>query len=385
MATVNTIIVLRNDSTSKWEKSSYILEKGELGVGYVYEADGVTVKHVIVKSGDGEHSWASLPQVEGVFEEDLTLTYTFGKYAPQNGFVKVPATGKTTSELILDAFAVTEDPDVGDPEITLSASAVIADKEIGSYITGLKWEGGFTTGSYEYGSVDAANPETKYTDTGTGLTNTSDTWSVSNSIDTQTATTEDGTFTLLSDDYIQITSESSKTYATINTKTSYPQSPRIPVNNVGAPVSGLRIAAATDVAKSANVNVTAYRKPFWAVLTTPFAETKNDAGAVTAVAVTSADIRGFSGKGTSTQGFPTTLAVPEGSRQVIFAAKAGAYKSLTAKDGNAQDATVTFTKLASAVDVNGANNYTATKYDLWVVTWGDPIASAKALKLTWTK
>lgn len=380
MGMVNTIIVLRNDSTSKWEKSTYILEKGELGIGYVYENDGVTVKNVIVKSGDGEHIWAALPQVEGVFEEDLILTYSFGKYSPQNGFVKVPATGKTTSELLLDAFSVTEDPDVTNPEVTLSASAVIADKEIGSYITGLKWEGGFTTGSYEFGSVNATNPETKYTDTDTGLTSSSDTWSVSNSIDTQTATTEDGTFTLDSANYIQVNSESSKTYATINTKTSYPQSPRIPVNNVGSPVESLRIAAVTDEAHTANINVTGYRKPFWGI--------KAAGAAIDPANITSAQVRALGKSGTATKGLPTTTAsapyvVAAGSQQVFFLAKAGTYTSLTATDAAAMNAGVTFTKIANAVNVEGANGYTATAYDMFYVDWGAGIDADKKLVLTW--
>jgi hypothetical protein len=65
-------------------------------------------------------------------------------------------------------------------------------------------------------------------------------------------------------------------------------------------------------------------------------------------------------------------------------AKAGAYSSLVAKDGNAQDATVSFDKVAKAVKVEGANGYTAVDYDLWSVTWEGPIASAKSLKLTWS-
>ena len=373
MATqINTILVLRNDSTTAWEnENSYVLLEGELGVGYL------TNGNVIVKSGDGETHWKELPQVEGVFENDLTLTYDFGRHKTTNGFVEVAAKGMTTSQWLLDALSEVQEPDITQPSITTTAS-VVGGGELGAYITGVTWTGTFTDGSYQYGSEE--NSES----TATGLSANNVSWSVSNDNDTQTATTEDGTFTFTSDKYLQVNTETSKTYITITAEYDLDASgARTPLNNVGKPTTGA-IANKTDIKNTATAKQTGYRKPFWGVLTTPFVETKNDAGAVTAIAVTSADIRGLSGKGTATKGFPTTLSVPEGSRQVIFAAKAGTYKSLTAKDGNAQDATVTFSKIANAVNVEGANGYTATAYDIFEVTWGDPIASAKALKLTWS-
>jgi hypothetical protein len=85
---------------------------------------------------------------------------------------------------------------------------------------------------------------------------------------------------------------------------------------------------------------------------------------------------------------PTTLEVPLNSTQVIFAAPANKYKNLVAKDGNAQDGVVSFDK-KTGVSVEGAiakigDVSTGTNYDVWYVTWTDPIASAKALKLTWS-
>lgn len=384
MATINTIIVLRNDTKEAWEAdAAYKLIAGEVGVGYmtrtVTEGDEtITTQVPIIKVGDGIHTWKELPQAEGVFENDVVLTSALGKYTiPASGYVKVPnSKGMTTSELLLDALSEVKEPTIAEPRITSTAS-VVGGGEIGAYITGVKWTGNFTDGSYQYGS------ESHPSSTATGLSASNVTWSISNDNDSQTATTEDGTFTFTSDKYKQIDSESSKTYVTVTAKYDLDaRGARTPLNNVGVATDG-KIASRTDTKITAKANATGYRKPFWAALTTPFAETKNAEGAVTAITVTSDDIRGLAGKGTATRGLPTTLAVPEGSRQVIFAAKAGTYKSLTAKDGNAQDATVTFSKIANAVNVEGANDYTATAYDVFEVTWGDPIASAKALKLTW--
>ena len=381
MATINTIIVLRNDTKEAWEaETSYQLVRGEVGIGYmtVENEDGTEKEVPIFKVGDGEHSWKDLPQAEGVFENDLTLTYDFGRHKTSNGFVEVTAKGMTTSEWLLDALSEVQEPTITQPSITTTAS-IVGGGELGAYVTGVKWTGTFTDGSYQYGSVEKSDS------TATGLDAGDVTWSISNDIDTQTATTEDGTFTFASANYPQINSESNKTYATVTAKyTLDATDARQPLNNVGKGTTGKIESITEQKTNTATAKATGYRKPFWAVLTTPYAETKNDDGAVTAIALTSANVRAFSGQGSATKGLPTTLAVPEGSRQVIFAAKAGTYKNLTAKDGNAQDATVTFSKIANAVNVEGANGYAATAYDVFEVTWGDPIASAKALKLTWS-
>lgn len=101
MATINTIIVLRNDTKEAWEaENSYVLKQGEVGIGYT--TDG----KVIAKVGNGTASWKSLPQIEGVFEDNLTLTYAFGKYSPDtSGSFILNTAGKTMSEVMLDAFA----------------------------------------------------------------------------------------------------------------------------------------------------------------------------------------------------------------------------------------------------------------------------------------
>lgn len=96
-----TILIVRNDSTTAWEESTYCLRKGELGIGYLDNGN------VIVKTGvDGTKTWAECPQVEGVFADNLTLTYAFGKYQPDDtGSFELKTKDKTMSEVMLDAFA----------------------------------------------------------------------------------------------------------------------------------------------------------------------------------------------------------------------------------------------------------------------------------------
>ena len=65
MAQLNTIIVLRNDSTTAWEQGSYKLQKGEAGIEYL---DNGKVK---IKVGlDGQKSWKELPYLMGADEYD---------------------------------------------------------------------------------------------------------------------------------------------------------------------------------------------------------------------------------------------------------------------------------------------------------------------------
>ena len=158
--TLNTIIVLRNDQTTAWEESSYVLDKGELGIGYT--ADG----KVIVKAGVGKSSgktWKDLPQVEGVFEDNLTLTYAFGKYAPDaSGSFTLNTAGKTMSEVMLDAFAqeVYTDLIKSKPSAAFSIVNGGGSAEVGNTHGSPKVKLDLTmTGSYVYGSKNSSGDD----------------------------------------------------------------------------------------------------------------------------------------------------------------------------------------------------------------------------------
>ena len=362
---INTVIVLRNDQTTAWESSDHIMLAGEVGIGYLPNGN------VIAKLGDGEHTWSSLKQLEGVLEDDITLTYNFGRHVIKNGSVNAGGKGMTTNQWLIDALSEIKEPNIIKPNASLSASAV-GGGEIGSYITGLKWDGSVSYGSYEYGSVGHVGQSAS------GLSSSDVSWAISNSHDIQTAATEDGTFTL-GDNKIQIDSESRKEYAQITgVCTLDVTNARTPINNVGNATEG-KITGFSDgnTQKSitASVFASSYRKPFWGVLA--------PADVLNVDNLTSADIRGLSNSGTSNKGLPSSIAVPAGSQMVIFAAKAGVYSSLVAKDTAAMNAVVSFEKVTNAVAVEGANGFTAADYDIWYVNWGAGIGSAKQLSLTW--
>lgn len=350
---INTIIVLRNDQTTNWEKSSYVMLKGEVGIGYLENGN------VIAKLGDGEHAWKDLPQLEGVFEDDVTLTYNFGKHTIDSkvGYKVVDAKGMTTSQWLVKQLSDTKDPTITQPSSTLSASCTGSGSEIGSKITKINWDGSSSFGKYTYGPS-------------TGLGASNRTWAISCDQTEATSTSEDGSFTV----DIQLTQEAEKTYATVigtceidATNAAYAK------NNVGTTTS-LRVSSHSKT-HTAYAKASAYRKPFYGVLEAGKAIDINN--------LTSAVIRNLPHSGTATAGLPGAISVPKGSQMVIFAARAGAYSSLTATDDKAMNATVSFTKVANAVKVEGANNFDAAFYDIWYVDWGAGIGSDKQLTLTW--
>lgn len=390
--TINTVIVLRNDQTTNWESSTYKLMSGEVGVGYLDRTldDGTTKKVPIIKVGDGEHTWIELPQAEGVFVEDQILTYNFGRHKTSNGYVNAGGAGMTTSEWLLDALSEILNPTVNYPSASLAAGTITTDTgdfEIGSKIKSFKWNGSTSFGSYK----DAANSGTygttvAKTSYATGISASDFTWSVTNSKTSTTGTTEDGTVTLASEvDYIQIDSTSSKEYATFDgTVTFDPSNARIPLNNVGATYEAGKIkgfdAAGTTTKTFSGIKVlaTGFRKPFWGYKLTADALTDP-------TKITSDQVRALGNGGTSASSLPTSLTVPADTKQVYIAAVSGTKSDLTVKNVTKEPATgVACTKVASGVNVKGANDFDEAAYDLWYVNLDAAFTGSTNLSLTWS-
>ena len=295
---INTIIVLRNDSTTDWAKSDYRLLSGEVGVGYMtreIEVDGVkTTKQVpIIKVGDGINKWTDLPQAEGVFENDVILTYNFGKHTTSNGFVNAGGKGMTTSEWLIDALSVTEEPDITKPNASMTASFTPSSGEVGTSITKVNWAGTFTDGTYEYGSVENNNS------TAAGA---SATWVVKLG-ETQIGTSEDGSYAqnlIMGDSAVNVTLSAEATLVTTNVRT--------PLNNVGAATTGKVTTfkdGSTKKTFSPKASVTGYRKMFVGC---------------TSEALTSNVIRGLSLKNAQASTTAFEVTAPTGATKLVIAA-----------------------------------------------------------------
>lgn len=59
MAELNTIITLRQGTTSEWASSKVILKKGEMGLEYLEDGSN----QIKIKAGDGENLWTALPYI----------------------------------------------------------------------------------------------------------------------------------------------------------------------------------------------------------------------------------------------------------------------------------------------------------------------------------
>lgn len=161
-AIIKRILIVRNDSTTSWETSEYILRKGEIGVGYLALNNG-ELERPIVKVGDGVHVWRDLSQSEYIFEEDFITNYNFGKHKPTRGFVNTNSMGLTLSEWIKEAFQEVKDPIVSLPTILTTTWTDLTEEEkmieVGSLISKLHWDIKYIDGKYSYGSIESEDTE----------------------------------------------------------------------------------------------------------------------------------------------------------------------------------------------------------------------------------
>lgn len=151
---INRILVLRNDGSERWEDSSYILEKGELGISWHLFGEEY---RPVVKTGNGTNLWKDLAQNDYLLLDDLRITQDFGRHKIENGSVVAGGKGKTISEWIIDALTDPQDPEVERPTVQLQITGIETDTktlEFGSIITHINWEYVYTPGKYPYGSSE---------------------------------------------------------------------------------------------------------------------------------------------------------------------------------------------------------------------------------------
>lgn len=327
MATLNTRIVLRNDSSANWlTYETKVLLKGEVGVEYL--EDGTPR----FKIGDGTKTWAELPYYEGVFDKDLTLTYAFGKYAPDDtGSVVVPSKGKTMEELLLDAYSVETNPETTDPFISLSNVSKFKAYEVGTKVSP-SYTIDFDEGGYTY-------------DATTGVTATG----YSATFNGETLTTRTGTFaemTVGTDTNIRMSA-----YASYGDGV-------VPTTNLGNEYADGQIKAGNTETKYSEY-IKGFRAWFLGTVSTKLAETT----------VNSALIRGLTNKGNGANASSqSNVTIPAGTTHVIVAIPTTSSKTLkgvTDVDGMGLPILDEFV-LDSTITVEGVDGYAADTYNVWV-------------------
>ena len=393
--TINTRIQLRNDLAATWNSKNPVLKKGEIGI----EID--TRK---MKVGDGTTTWKALPymgadandilavinenrdtctQIElnqgqtdadGLatitspkkgdtaivsklivgdkysytayvyngenwaacdgnysaknvyFDANLTLTEAFGRYKPgTSGSVDVPSTGQSVYGLIEDAFSQEKNPTAIQPSASVTISGGSGTFEIGTKKT-LSYTTSLNGGSYTYGPNPTGVVATDYTVT----------------CDGKTANTATGSFE-------NIVADGTKKISVSITHSAG----SIPKTNKDNEYAAAQIKAGTKTATS-NQSLVGVRYMFYGPMTED-------------IALNSASIRALSHKEAVAKKTLTTFGAGAGAKKVVIAVPAGykVTKVLMPSAMNA-DATASFVKQASSVQVEGAEGYAAAAYDVYV-------------------
>ena len=296
-----------------------IVEQTKNGIGEFYTAyihDGTAFRAM-----DGNYSADNV-----YFDEDLKLTEAFGRYEPDaSGSVNVPSTGKSVYSLIEDAFSQSKNPTITQPSASVSITANSGTFEIGTK-KNLTYSASLNTGAYSYGPTPTGVSATTYTATCDGKTLTGATGTFDNIV-------ADGTKKIS----ISIAHSAGS----------------IPKTNKGADYAEGQIKAGTKTATSSQALI-GVRYMFWGPMTED-------------IALNSASIRALSHKEAATKKTLTTFGAGASAKKIVVAVPAG-YKVtqvLMPSSMNA-DATANFVKQNTQVQVEGAEGYAATAYDVWV-------------------
>lgn len=340
--TLKTRIVIRNDTTAAWEAANPVLLKGEMGIEYDTNK---------FKIGDGVTAWNSLgyaPEIDAsavTLTKDITATYAFGKYSPDStGSVNIPAEGKTLEEFLQNALAEEKDPVITKPSIAIKLNEAKG-YEVGTKVTP-SWTLTKNKGKYSYGP----NP-TGVEFPGTG--------SIKNGETVVKEEASDGKGT-------ELTVSDGMNYK-LTVTANYTKGNN-PLTNLGNAKPALAIAAGTATATSAAI--TGYRSSFYGAVATQ--ET-----------ITSAIVRGLAGKSTSTLGAGAQVSAVQkvGDNRVIIAVpQPRTIKSILNVAGMNAESISAFKTLV--VEVQGANGYTAAKYNVYYCDFANAASAQNTWKAT---
>lgn len=393
MATLNTRIILRNDSTANWlTNESTVLLKGEVGIEFL--ADG----KVKVKIGDGTKTWAQLDYFGGeesktfqvnsldeitdtdlavgdtaivktaiytdaeneannkysytgyvyngsawaamdgnysadnvYFEDDMLVTKEIGYITLTNGQGTIPSKGKNLSEVFEAMFVKEQNPTTTQPSVNLTFSQAGA-YEVGSVISP-SYSATFNAGSYTYG------PET-------GVTVTS--WEISDTAG-NTASTASGSFA-------DVTVTDTTNYK-ITAKANHTEG-AIPLTNKKNEYAAGQIAAGNKSKVSSAI--TGYRSFFYGVLDT----------SSTDAPLTSEIVRGLTNGGAYNASKTFTLNGSATAKRIVIAIPSNStrtgLKEVILTSAMNTPVTDSYVKTTSAVQVEGVNGATAIDYNVYV-------------------
>ena len=261
------------------------------------------------------------------FDDDITYTVGIGTLAQPSGSAKFAAKGKNVEQVFASLMAKEANPSKTNPAVSFNTQTGFGTFEIGTKAN-LTYSASLSAGSYTYGPA-------------TGITAQS--WSVSCTGVAGTKTTATGTF-----ENVVAESNGKRIVATAQYGDG-----AIPVTNLGNSYEAAQIKAGSATANSNEFKGVRYM--FWGPMTNASAE------------LNSANIRALAHNKASGTGALSTFGAGKDAKKVVVAVPAGRKitKVLMPSALNA-DVTALFVKQSSQVQVEGANAYAATAYDVYV-------------------
>ena len=292
------------------------VEGKESYTAYIHDGTGF-------KAMDGNYS-----AVNVYFDEDFTYTANIGVLTvPGSGSGTIQASGKNVKEVLAGILAKEKNPSASATAVTIGTQTNFGTFEIGTK-KNLVYGATLSAGSYTYGPA-------------TGIT--AKTWEATCTGVAGSKTTASGTFE-------NVVAEA--TSKTITVKATY-DAGAIPVTNLGNPYPAGQIKAGS--ASKVSGSLVGVRYMFWGPMADASAE------------LNSANIRALAHKEESKAKTLATFGAGAGAKKVVVAVPAGRRitKALLTSAMNA-DITSVFVKQETQSQVQGANGYTATAYDVYI-------------------
>ena len=304
-------------------------KKGDMAVVVRTFVEGKQSYTAYIHDGTGFKAMDGNYSAENVyFDEDFTYTANIGVLTvPSTGSGTIQASGKNVKEVLAGILAKEKEPSATAPAVTIGTQTGFGTFEIGTKAN-LTYGATLSPGSYTYGPA-------------TGITAQS--WSVSCTGVAGTKTTATGTF-----ENVVAESNGKRIVATAQYGDG-----AIPVTNLGNAYAAGQIKAGSATASSNEFKGVRYM--FWGPMTDASAE------------LNSANIRALAHNKASGTGTLSTFGAGAGAKKVVVAAPAGRkITKVLMPSALYADATALFVKQSVQVQVEGANAYAATAYDVYV-------------------
>ena len=304
-------------------------KKGDMAVVVRTFVEGKQSYTAYIHDGTGFKAMDGNYSADNVyFDEDLTYTANIGVLTvPSTGSGTIQASGKNVKDVLAGILAKETEPSATAPAVTIGTQQNFGTFEIGT-TKNLTYGASLSAGSYTYGPA-------------TGIT--AKTWEATCTGVTGSKNTASGTFD-------NVVAEA--TPKTITVKATY-DAGAIPVTNLGNPYPTGQIKAGS-ASKTSN-QLVGVRYMFWGPMTDASAE------------LNSANIRALAHNKASGTGTLSTFGAGAGAKKVVVAVPAGRkITKVLMPSALYADATALFVKQSVQVQVEGANAYAATAYDVYV-------------------